>query len=177
MKIRTFFLMILLTPLYLFAQESGAIKKGGMEVNAGLGIWSNSPTIIPLHGGMDFGISDDISLGFDVEWRLYKTLGWSHNVFVLQARGDYHFNKLIELDNKWDVYVGLQLGPAFVTAASDYTGSIKGFNFAVDGIVGGRWFFSGNTGLNAEIGLMGVFPDISRPPSVFLNVGVTFRIK
>ena len=177
MKRSILVLFIVLIPFLMTAQEGGAIKKGGMEVNAGFGLWTNKAVIMPLHGGMDFGITDDISVGFDVGWRLYNSVGWSHSVFVLQGRFDYHFNKLIELDNKWDVYAGLQLGPAYVTASSDYPYSVKGFNFALDGVIGGRWYFSDNIGLNAEVGLMGVFPDISRPPSLFINFGVTFRIK
>ncbi len=164
-------------PLFMAAQGSGAIKKGGMEVNAGFGFWSNAPAIMPLHGGMDFGITDEISLGFDAGWRLFNTVGWRHSVFVFQARGDYHFNTLIGLDSQWDVYAGLQLGPSIITAAANYPGDIKGFNFALDGVVGGRWFFSDNIGLNAEVGLMAVFPDIARPPNAFMNAGFTFRLK
>ncbi|NOX86946.1 MAG: hypothetical protein GXO86_13450 [Chlorobi bacterium] len=178
MKKLFLFLLIVSVPVVFMAQ-SGAIKKGGMEVNAGLGFWSNSPVIIPLHGGMDFGITDDISVGFDVGWRLYNSVGWNHSVFVLQGRADYHFNSMIGLDNQWDIYAGLQLGPALITASGDYPeeGHLRGFNFALDAVVGGRWFFSDNVGLNAEVGLMGVIPDIIEPPNVFLNLGLTFRLK
>ena len=82
---------------------------------------------------------------------------------VFQVRGDYYFNTLIGLDKTWDVYAGLQLGPGIITAPGGYTGSVEGFNFTVDGLAGGRWYFSDSMGLNAEVGLMGVFPDLVGP--------------
>lgn len=168
-------LFILSGPLFIIAQGGGAIKKGGMEVNAGTGFWSVSPVIMPIHGGMDFGITDDISVGFDVGWRLYND-GWGHSLFVFQARGDYHFNTLIGLDDKWDVYAGFQAGPGIMTAAINYPGTRKGFKVAVEGVAGGRWFFSKTIGLNAEVGLMSVLPDVVSP-TAFMNFGVTFAIK
>ena len=175
---KSFFLILLVVsvPSLLMAQD-GAIKKGGMEVNAGLGIWSNAPVIMPVHVGMDFGIAKDISVGFDLGWRLYNQDDWKHSVLVLQGRFDYHFNALLRLKNNWDVYAGLQLGPAFITASDDYTGTKEGFNFVLDGVFGFRWFFSGKMGLNSELGITGVFPDIANPPALFLNLGLTFRVK
>ncbi len=178
MKKLLLFLLIISGPFIALAQ-GGAIKKGGKEINAGVGFWSNQPVIIPLHGGMDFGITDDISMGFDVGWRLYNSIGWNHNVIVIQGRFDYHFNSIARWDEKWDVYAGLKAGPAVVTATDDYPeyGNLKGFNVAVDLFVGGRWFFTNNIALNAEAGFMGVIPDIIEPPNVFLNLGLTIRMK
>ncbi len=95
-------------------------------------------------------------VGFDLGWRLYQD-GWNHSLFVFQVRGDYYFNTLIGLDKTWDVYAGLQLGPGVMTAPSGYPGSKEGFNFTVDGLAGGRWYFSETMALNAEVGLMGRF--------------------
>lgn len=144
----------------------------GTRVNVGTGLWSVSPVIMPVHAGMEFGLTEEISIGFDVEWRLHND-GWSHSFFAFQVRGDYYFNTLIGLDGTWDVYAGLQMGPGIYTAASGYPGSKKGFNFALDGLAGGRWHFSDSMSLNAEVGLMGVFPDFSGP-TPFINFGITF---
>ena len=175
---KSFFLILVIVsaPFFLTAQ-GGTIKKGKMEVNAGLGIWSNSPVIMPVHAGMNFGVAKDISAGFDLGWRLYNQDDWKHSVLVLQGRFDYHFSTMLRLKNKWDVYAGLQLGPALITASDNYTGAREGFNFVLDGVFGFTWFFSGKMGLNSELGITGVFPDIANPPGLFLNFGLTFRIK
>ena len=167
----TFILLLAILPAFIMAQ-GGPIQKGGKDLNGGIGFWTTGTGFMPLHAGMDFGITDDISVGFDVGWRFSKD-GWFHNVFVFAGRGDYHFNNLLNLDKQWDVYAGLRLGPAMITASSDYPGSRKGFNFAVDGYAGGRWFFSDKFALNAELGLMGVFPDIVGP-NFFTTFGITF---
>jgi hypothetical protein len=168
-------LLLLLIALFLsgitLAQDGNAL---GRRVNVGFGLWSPNPVIMPLHAGMDFGVTEEISLGFELDWRM-RNDGWTHHVFAFQFRGDYYFNELIGLDKQWDVYAGLQTGPAIITAASNYPGSIEGFNWTLDGVAGGRWYFTDSIGLHAEVGLMGVFPDIVGP-SVFTNFGVTFGL-
>lgn len=154
----------------IFAQGHTA---EGTRINVGTGLWGVSPVIMPLHAGMEFGITEEISIGFDLGWRLYDD--WAnHHLFVFQVRGDYYFNTLIGLDKTWDVYAGLQLGPGVFTAPSGYNDDAKGFNFTVDGVAGGRWYFSDSMALNAEVGLMGVFPAVVGP-TPFINFGITFR--
>lgn len=155
------------------AQEGGT-GAPGTRVNVGTGLWSKSPVIMPAHAGMEFGIAEEIAVGFDIEWRLFND-GWSHSIFVFQARGDYYFNNLIGITDTWDVYAGLQAGAGIITAPNGYPGTNKGFNFALDGYVGGRWYFSDSMALNAEVGLMGVFPDIVGP-TPFMTFGITFGL-
>jgi len=171
MKQKLTFIVLILSLFFnpLFSQDGAKLP---MRVNVGTGFWSVSPIIMPVHAGMEFGLTEEISVGFDVEWRLYND-GWSHSVFAFQVRGDYYFNTLIGLDGIWDVYAGLQFGPSFFTATNDYPKTAKGFNFALDGLVGGRWYFSDNMALNAEVGLIGVFPDLVGP-TAFMNFGITF---
>lgn len=163
-------MLFLLTVNPLFSQ----VNASGTRVNVGTGIWGNSPIIMPLNAGMEFGLSEDIAIGFDIEWRLYSD-GWNHSVFAFQARGDYYFDNLIGFDNTWDVYAGLQMGPSIITKPSGYPGTREGFNWVVDGYVGGRWWFSEAMALNAQVGLTGVFPDIVGP-AAFMNFGLTFGL-
>jgi hypothetical protein len=155
----------------LIAQNGTAL---GTRVNVATGLWGQSPVIMPVHAGMDFGLSEEISIGFDIGWRLFNDAA-NHSVFVFQFRGDYYFNTLIGLDRVWDVYAGLQMGPGIITAPANYGGSVEGFNWTLDGYAGGRWYFSEKAGLNAEVGLMGVFPDIVGP-TPFMSFGITFGI-
>jgi hypothetical protein len=126
---------------------------------------------MPVHAGMEFGLTAAISVGFEAEWRLYSD-GFYHNVFTLQVTGDYYFNSLIGLDDTWDVYAGLQFGPGYITAANNYPKSAEGFNLFLDGLVGGRWYFVDSMALNAEAGLLGIFPDLVGP-TPFINFGLS----
>lgn len=170
----TILIMLLSFAITTAMAQEGGTGASGTRVNVGTGIWTKSPVIMPIHAGMEFGVHKDISVGFDLEWRLFND-GWSHSVFVFQARGDYYFNNLIGIQDTWDVYAGLQLGGGIITAASNYPGSNQGFNFAVDGVAGGRWYFSDSMSLNAELGLAGLFPDIVGP-TFFVNFGLTFGL-
>lgn len=168
--------IITILTIALFLGYNPLFSQGGNKlptrVNVGAGFWSVSPVIIPVHTGIEFGLGDAISIGIDAEWRLYND-GFYHNVFTLQARGDYYFNSLIGLEDKWDVYAGIQFGPGYLTAAGNYPKSAEGFNLFLDGLVGGRWYFVDNMALNAEAGLMGIFPDLVGP-TPFVNFGLSF---
>lgn len=168
-KLSFVILIMCLSIASLVAQDMGKLP---MRVNVGTGFWSVGPNIMPVHAGMEFGLTEVISVGIDVEWRLYND-GWNHSLIALQLRGDYYFNKLIGLDGTWDVYAGIQIGPSFFTATNDYPKSAKGFNFALDGLVGGRWYFIDNVALNAEVGFLSIFPDLVGP-TAFANIGLTF---
>jgi hypothetical protein len=165
------FLLAGVSATSLLAQNGNAL---GTRVNVATGLWAQSPVIMPVHAGMDFGLTEEISICFDVGWRLFDD-GPTHHVLVFQFRADYYFNTLIGLDRVWDVYAGLQMGPGIITAPNTYGGSVEGFNWTLDGVAGGRWYFSENAGLNAEVGLMGVFPDIVGP-TPFMSFGITFGI-
>ena len=146
----------------------------GTRVNAGTGLWSVSPVIMPIHAGMEFGLSEVISIGFDLGWRMYNDAA-NHHLLVFQVRGDYYFNTLIGLDETWDVYAGLQTGPGIFTAPSWYAGNAQGFQWTVDGVAGGRWYFSDGVALNLEVGLTGVFSGVVGP-TPFTTFGISFRM-
>jgi hypothetical protein len=170
-------IIILIIIIAGFSQQSIIAQNGtaeGTRINLSTGLWSVNPVIMPVSAGMDFGITEEISLGFDIGWRLYDD-GANHSLFVFQFRGDYYFNTLIGLDRIWDVYAGLQSGPGIFTAPSNYGGTVNGFNWTLDGYAGGRWYFNESMGLNAEVGLMGVFPDLVGP-TPFMKFGLTFGI-
>ena len=171
---RLFFLISFLTIIGFSTAFSQGHTAEGTRVNLGIGFWSVSPSFMPFHGGMEFGLTEEISIGFDLGWRLYNDNA-DHHLLVFQFRGDYYFNTLIGLDEKWDVYAGLQLGPGLFTAPSWYEGDVKGVNMTLDGVAGGRWYFTEGVALNAEVGLMGVFPAVVGP-TPFTTIGVSFRM-
>ena len=162
--------------LVLFLGYNPVISQDGAKlptrVNVGTGLWGVSPIIMPVHAGMEFGLTEEISVGFDAEWRLYND-GFYHNVFTVQFRADYYLNTLIGHNGTWDLYAGLQFGPGYLTAADNYPKSAEGFNFLLDCSVGGRWYFIDNMALNVEAGFVDVFPDLV-DPTAFINFGLSF---
>ena len=62
--------------------------------------------------------------------------------FVVSARGDYHFNTLLNIPNQWDLYAGATMGIDFS----------KPVGFSAGAHAGGRWYWNDKWGINAEIG-------------------------
>lgn len=135
MKKIAFLLLLSLATGASFAQSP--IGQGGKQVNFGLGLYSSG---IPVYFGMDFGIHPDITVGGQVG------LDLEFDYLALSARGDYHFNTLLEIPRDWDFYAGLSAG--FVT------GLDNDFDSGVDlGIqVGGRYYWNSDWAINLEFG-------------------------
>lgn len=100
----------------LFAQ---GFSKESKNLNLGIGLGSTGiegdATIPPISLGLQFGITDKISVGGIVgyEGSTYKfgMLGssyeWKYSYIIVGARGEYHF---LEPANKLDAYGGVTLG-------------------------------------------------------------------
>ncbi len=107
------------------------------QLNFGLGF--NSGGGIPIYVSYDFPINNDISIAplvqtdFNLDW------------ITLGARGDYYFDRLLELPSDWDVYGGANLG--YNIFFRDY-----GTNDLELGLqVGGRWRWNDMWALNLEL--------------------------
>ena len=76
-------ILLIFTIIALFGISSASAQGRtalGTRVNVGTGLWGYSPVIMPIHAGMEFGLTEEISIGFDVGWRLYND--WAnHSVF------------------------------------------------------------------------------------------------
>lgn len=129
------------------------LRKGDMQLNAGLGIsgWG-----IPIYGGLEFGFMKDITLGGDVSYRSYSdkfnSNSYRHNIFGFYFFGNYHFNDLLEIrTKKIDVYGGLGVGYFLWSSSGAYRGS-GGSGLGIGLQIGGRYFFANNLGFNLELG-------------------------
>jgi len=157
---------------------TGAAKaqdiKGRNFVNAGIGIGTfgfSGTGGLPITASIEHGFSDKISAGLylgmisrnyldDVKFRY----------FVAGVRGSYHFNELLNVENKkLDVYGGAAL--YYRNAKVKYTGTGNHPDYKVsDGTVGlgifaaSRYFFTDSFGAYAELGY-GISP---------LQLGATF---
>lgn len=158
--------LLLCGSAFSYAQGSLAIRAS--QLNAGFGIsgWG-----VPVYLGLDYGAAKDFTIGGELSFRSYSDnysgLGYSHNIMGISGNGNYHFNSLLNLSEKFDFYAGLSLGYYAWTSPSDYPGNhTSGLGLSAQ--VGGRYYFSRRVGLNLELGGGNVFSGG--------KIGLTFKL-
>jgi len=132
-----------------FAHSQSPLPKGSKQVNFGLGFSSHG---IPIYGGMDFAVHDNVSVGFDLSYRGYNNNEYKHSIFGIAGRVDYHWNKLLNIPANWDFYAGANIGFSIWSEPDDnYHGDdYSGLGLGIQ--VGGRYYFNDNWGINLELG-------------------------
>lgn len=150
-------LFLILTALavttFAFGQR---LHQGEKQVNAGVG-FNSGGWDIPIYIGLDYGVYQDITVGGilsyvsrDYSYKEGKDKGkW----FSIGARGDYHFNTILEIPDNWDLYAGLTLAYNYFNYDNEY----NGYNYDKSGIgltaqVGGRYYFNDQWAVNLEFG-------------------------
>jgi len=160
MKKFTIALALMLCAATGFAQKTTTTKRrtsGGdnMLLNFGVGLTNYG---IPVYLGLEGYVHPDITVGGILGYQRYSDgwRGWDYhvNVFTITALGNYHFNRIMELDPQWDLYAGLNLGYAIWSSntpehAPSYDAHSSGLMLGLQ--VGGRYYFSNKWGINAEI--------------------------
>lgn len=161
--------------MVVFAQN-GAYSKGDKLLNVGVGLNSYYSGGLPLGASFEVGVTDDISVGANVDYLSHKYGGygysWKFTALYIGSRGSYHFNNLLNIENeKIDVYGGATIGyRSFKWKDSDFEGSgLKnsygsGVFFGV--FAGGKYYFTDNIGGFAELGAIG---------STNVRLGVAFK--
>src|SRR5690554_5925259 len=123
------------------AQEGYAFQEGDLVLNAGIGLGTTFTFAgslgLPFGASVEYGITDAIGVGGFAGY----ASGGGLNVLYVGAKGSYHFNELLNLENDMlDLYAGLSLYYRNF--------SYSGINFGVaSGIqlgfhIGGRYYFS-----------------------------------
>ena len=166
--------ILFLAGLFMAAATASAqadLGKGNLQLNAGTGIsgWG-----IPVYVGLDYGVTDEITVGGELSYR-YDTSSYAiranfgrfgeyrsdkityrHHTFGVFTNGNYHFNRLLRLPRQLDLYAGASLGFFFASTSTssnwdrEYTGdSYSGFSAALQ--TGARYFFTDNFGVNLEL--------------------------
>lgn len=128
------------------------IPKDSLQLNAGVGLSSWG---IPIYIGMDYGIGKEFSLGGELSFRHYnedwKGYRYNHNVTGLSGNCNYHFNKIMSIPPKWDLYVGANLGFKIWHSPDKYPGDhASGLELGLH--VGGRYYVKNRLGINMEFG-------------------------
>jgi outer membrane immunogenic protein len=135
----------------MFAQAPIGI--GQAQINAGFGFSSWG---LPVYGGVEFGVHNDITVGGELSFRSYSdnwgSSDYRHTIIGISANGNYHFNTLLDIPKEWDVYAGANLGYyIWHTNDSNYKGSgASGLGLGAQ--VGGRYYFNDKFGINLEFG-------------------------
>lgn len=133
-----------------FAQTP--LQKGETQFNGGFGFsgWG-----IPIYVGLDYGIDPDISIGGEVSFRSYSedwgVSEYSHTIIGISGNGNYHFNRVLNIQKPWDFYAGLNIGFYIWSSPSGYGGSHNS-GLGLGAQVGGRYYFSETFGINLEFG-------------------------
>jgi len=146
---------ILTFAILLFASLSFAqspLENGKLQLNAGVGFSSWG---IPLYVGVDYGVHTDITIGGEFSFRSYSEtiIGdkYKATIIGISGNGNYHFNRILNIPSKWDLYAGLNLGFYFWNTSGDYPGSSSS-GVGLGAQIGGRYFFSNKFGINLEFG-------------------------
>lgn len=129
------FIICILTSSFAFAQSP--IGKGGQQLNFGLGFSDHG---LPVYINYDFGVHPDITVAPQAQFNLDGL-----DYMILGAKGDYHFNTIMNIPQDFDFYAGVNLGFAVDLDDNDnYHGLDGGLQ------VGGRWYWSDRWGMNME---------------------------
>jgi hypothetical protein len=128
-------------------------------LNIGIGLNSEFASGTPIGASLEFGVTDDISVGGLIDYLHVSYYTTSFTAFYLGGRGSYHFNKLLNLRSKdWDIYGGASLSYRSFSWSDTNLGN--GYNLGgaygsgiVLGIhVGTRYYFSEKVGAFIEFG-------------------------
>jgi hypothetical protein len=158
---KTFYSFLTIVAFCLFAHSNlhAQYKKGDNLLNAGVGLGVFTYGGIPIGASFEHGITEDISVGafFDyLSWKnSYLSYSYSWRFMYFGARGSYHLNELLKLDNdKIDTYVGAGLGFRVVSTSDNLTTGYKGYGNGIFYHIhaGGRYYFANNLAGFAEVG-------------------------
>lgn len=160
MKKYLILIALCVTTTLAFAQN--ALKIGEKQLNAGFGLFGKGTAI---YAGMDFGILEDISAGGEISLQSRSDrFGFGkikYKGFGLGANANYHFNRILQIEETWDVYAGLTLNYYnWNTEVIDFSGNPYNYSgvydydsgFGIDVQIGGRYFFNEKFGVNVELG-------------------------
>ncbi|NRS88969.1 outer membrane protein W [Flavobacterium sp. 7E] len=142
-----------------FVNAQAPLEKGGIQLNGGLGSsgWGGLGYV-----GLDYGLLPNITIGAELSYQSWGETrygyDYSQNALGIQANGNYHFNELLNVPSKWDVYAGASLNYYnWFSKNDDNNNSIVIYDNTPDNIglglhVGGRYFFTDNFGVNLQLG-------------------------
>lgn len=141
--------------LLLFAGSSfgqSPLPVGRTQINLGVGLsgWG-----VPFYLGLDYSVHKDITIGAEFSYRNYRE-HWNdnfyhHDIMGFSGNGNYHFNSLLHMSQKFDFYAGLNIGFYVWSSPHPYYGNHNS-GLGLGGQIGFRAFLSNRVALNLEFG-------------------------
>jgi outer membrane immunogenic protein len=141
---------IICTSSIIFAQS--ALLKGRNQLNFGIGFsgWG-----LPVYLGLDHAISNEVTLGGEISFRVfnedYRNNKYRHNIIGISGNANYHFNKVLLIPSKYDLYAGVNVGFYSWSSPNGYAGDYNS-GLGIGAQIGGRISISSKTSLNIEAG-------------------------
>jgi len=161
-------LIVLLVVLFNVTSNAQGYKEGSKTLKLGIGFGlsgvEGDATIPPVSAGLQYGLTDKISIGGLVAYSgstykfgfLSSSYEWKYSYLIIGARGEYHF---LEPSNKFDAYGGLTLGYEIfsVTEPGNLPNYFSGYSAKSSTLiygfhVGGKYALSNSFGLFGELG-------------------------
>jgi outer membrane immunogenic protein len=151
MKKNILLALVGLVSLGAFAQ--GSLEKDRLQLNAGLG---TSGWGVPVYVGLDYGVHRDITIGAELSYRSdsqsYGNNKYKSSAIGIGVNGNYHFNRVLNISSKWDLYAGLGLNYYIWSYDNDLYKADNTSDIGLGGQIGARYFFTDNFGINLELG-------------------------
>ncbi len=143
------------------AQEYSPIELGKTQLNL---VMFNSLEGTGVFGGVDWMVEKNLTVGFGIG--VIEALADDY-LFGFNLRTDYHFNRILLINNKWDLYAG---GRADFYYSQQYSDS--DIQFRLD--IGGRRYFGKHLGINFEYGVNPV--NIGENNADYVQFGFSYRL-
>ena len=150
------------------AYGQNPFPKGRTQLNIGIGL---SDWGVPIYFGIDRGVGSDFSLGGELSFRTHRHRSTgSHSITGIAGNANYHFNRILEINDDWDFYAGVNLG-FYIWPSNDEYDEFHGNQSSDLGLgaqIGARYYFTEKVGINLEFGSGNAFSGG--------KVGVTIKI-
>jgi len=149
---KSIILTIAFVTISLISFSQSPVGTGRNQLNLGVGLsgWG-----IPVYIGFDHGISQDITLGAELSYRSYRenwqNYAYNHGIAGISGNLNYHFNRILSIPSRWDLYAGVNVGFYIWNSPTTYDGNHRSV-LGLGGQIGARYFLSNKVGLNLEFG-------------------------
>lgn len=151
-----FLTLCILTTSY-FNAKSQFNNPGGdsrLAINAGIGFSSYGN---PFYSGMDFPAKNEqLTFGGRLTYQAFHETYYTLSIIGLGVVGDFHWNRLFNLPEPWDLYSGASVNYFMLNLSSgSYSETAGDSQLRFNLRSGGRYFFTDQWGVLLEFAILG----------------------